>query len=143
MILNTGPERKPLGGDDNLIPLINVVFLMLIFFMVAGHITKSDKVKLMPPNSVSDTQSAEAEKVVLAATHDDQIYLDDQPITQDKLSAALTQAFEQSKAPEKFSVLVKVDADLPVEKLQALLKEVKAAGLTHVSLATRLIPEAH
>jgi biopolymer transport protein ExbD len=42
--------HKKNDSDDNLIPLINVVFLMLIFFMVAGQIQKSDAIKLQPPS---------------------------------------------------------------------------------------------
>ena len=39
------------GNDDNVIPLINIVFLMLIFFMLAGQITSTDLLNVMPPTS--------------------------------------------------------------------------------------------
>ena len=42
------------NGDDALIPLINIVFLMLIFFMVAGQISKSDAAFVSPPESISE-----------------------------------------------------------------------------------------
>ena len=34
------PRRGSLSGEDSLIPLINIVFLLLIFFMVAGQIAQ-------------------------------------------------------------------------------------------------------
>lgn len=36
------------SNDDHLIPLINVVFLMLIFFMLAGQIRASDGLPFFP-----------------------------------------------------------------------------------------------
>ena len=36
----------------NLIPLINIIFLMLIFFMLAGTITKIDPYKINVPESI-------------------------------------------------------------------------------------------
>ena len=36
----------------NLIPLINIIFLMLIFFMLAGTITKIDPYKIKIPESI-------------------------------------------------------------------------------------------
>ena len=35
-------QKRVFGNDDNLVPLINIIFLLLIFFMVAGNITASD-----------------------------------------------------------------------------------------------------
>ena len=37
------------SNEDHLIPLINVVFLMLIFFMLAGQIRASDGLPFVPP----------------------------------------------------------------------------------------------
>ena len=52
----TGQEapRKD-NSDDQLIPLINIVFLMLIFFMVAGQISEQDAQYIAPPESISET----------------------------------------------------------------------------------------
>lgn len=38
--MNVLPQQRRSNSDDNMIPLINIVFLLLIFFMVAGHIQK-------------------------------------------------------------------------------------------------------
>ncbi|GGO84127.1 hypothetical protein GCM10011348_29650 [Marinobacterium nitratireducens] len=66
-------------SDDNLIPLINVVFLMLIFFMVAGQISRSDAVRIVPPASISDKRTA-AENPVEVLIADAQLYLDNEAV---------------------------------------------------------------
>ena len=61
----TGQEapRKD-NTDDQLIPLINIVFLMLIFFMVAGQISEQDAQFIAPPESISEAPTdADAPRV--------------------------------------------------------------------------------
>lgn len=128
--------HKKNDGDDNLIPLINVVFLMLIFFMVAGQIQKSDAIKLQPPSSVSEIPHTEDRATILVDMSGD-LYLDNQLVDEDGLKAGLDAAFAKSETPDEFSVLVKVDSTLPVNRLQNVLKLVKSVGLMKVSLATR------
>jgi biopolymer transport protein ExbD len=129
------------SGDDNLIPLINVVFLMLIFFMVAGQIQRSDAVKLEPPQSVSETPHID-EKVTVLVDLTGALYLENNPVSDDAFVTELNQLFETAKDQKAFMVLVKVDNSLPVTRLQEVLKLIKSAGLMKVSLATRLTPTA-
>ena len=140
MRLSYLPSRKREANDDNLIPLINVVFLMLIFFMVAGQIQRSDVAKVQPPASLSDVRQVE-EGITLIVTADGMLYLDNQSVDEAVLATALLSVFSQSANPEAFVVLVKVDADLPVDVLQTVLQQVKATGVVRVSLATQRAKE--
>lgn len=138
MRLSYQPSRKRAANDDNLIPLINVVFLMLIFFMVAGQIQRSDAANVQPPASFSDVRQVE-EGITLIVTTDGRLYLDNQDVDDAGLAAGLLAAFSQSTNPEAFVVLVKADADLPVDVLQTVLQQVKTTGVVRVSLATRRV----
>ncbi|MAR00087.1 MAG: biopolymer transporter ExbD [Oceanospirillaceae bacterium] len=53
------PTRRRTSGDDNLIPLINIVFLLLIFFMVAGRIQQQPDASLQVPagSAAAEAQS--------------------------------------------------------------------------------------
>ncbi|MFC6669841.1 ExbD/TolR family protein [Marinobacterium aestuariivivens] len=134
-------NRSRPAGDDNLIPLINVVFLMLIFFMVAGQISRSDALRILPPASISETRTAD-ENRALVLIADKLLYLDDEAVTLDSLGDSLARKFEQAEVPEDFSVLVKAEASTPVDELQAVLRQIRSAGLMKVSLATRLRGES-
>jgi len=132
-------HKKP-NQDDNLIPLINIVFLMLIFFMVAGHISQSDAIKVQPPTSVSDNQEQLEPLQIIVAT-DGQISVDNQLIDLSELVPFLNNKFEQAVDKTVFSLLVKVDANLAVENLQAVLADIKKTGIKRISLATQYVPE--
>jgi biopolymer transport protein ExbD len=44
---------RPKSDDERILPLINVVFLLLIFFMLAGKLASSDPFEIAPPRSDS------------------------------------------------------------------------------------------
>lgn len=128
-------HKKP-NQDDNLIPLINIVFLMLIFFMVAGHISESDPIQVQPPASVSDSQS-EVKPLTIVVSTEGEIAVGQEQVTKDTLSAVITQHFEQAADPQVFRLLVKVDANLAVEELQHILSLIKQTGIKRIALATQ------
>jgi biopolymer transport protein ExbD len=128
-------HKKP-NQDDNLIPLINIVFLMLIFFMVAGHISESDPIKVQPPGSVSE-QHSEVKPLTVVVSTDGQIAVGQQQVTEQELTAEINRQFETAEDPEAFRLLVKVDANLAVEKLQHVLSLIKQTGIKRIALATQ------
>ena len=136
MQLGKAIQHKKPNQDDNLIPLINIVFLMLIFFMVAGHISESDPIKVQPPGSVSE-QHSEVKPLTIVVSTDGQIAVGQEQVTEQELTAAINRQFEQAEDPEAFRLLVKVDANLAVEKLQHVLSLIKQTGIKRIALATQ------
>jgi len=136
----TPPSRNSISQqmDDNMIPLINVVFLMLIFFMAAGQIRKADPVDIVPPSSINEKQ-AESEANVVLVVKNDLLFADDEAILLDKLSVYLTTRFENSVSPETFWIQIKADGAMTVEALTPVFAQIKASGLTKVTLSTQLI----
>ncbi len=141
MIIDQGASKRSSNDEDNMIPLINVVFLMLIFFMIAGQISKSDPVKTMPPESVNDQRLTDSESIDLLVSPEGQIFLGDQLVTEDQLTEQLSQRADAVEDINQLTVRIKVDADLPVSELKPLLLKVREAGLVKASLITRLRAE--
>ena len=125
------------SSDDNLVPLINVVFLMLIFFMVAGQIRATDAVSIIPPDSLSEIKQDESPAKILVSTELG-IYLNGDKLNQDELSKRLKQLYLESQSQDDFLVQISADQDLPVARLQQVFKQVELAGLTRVYLVTKL-----
>jgi biopolymer transport protein ExbD len=128
-------HKKP-NQDDNLIPLINIVFLMLIFFMVAGHISESDPIQVQPPGSISE-QHSDVKPLTIVVSTEGLIAVGQDQVSEQELTAAITQHFEQGEDPQSFRLLVKVDANLAVEKLQHILSLIKQSGIKRIALATQ------
>lgn len=131
-------QRNRQGGDDGVIPLINVVFLMLIFFMVAGQIQKSDPIKITPPDSINERRADSKPNVLLVIGKEGDIYLNDDLVLLDQIEPRLTDLFDRAPAPDSFWVQIKADGDLNIETLRPIFSKVRASGLTKVSVATQL-----
>lgn len=128
--------RRVFNVNDNLVPLINIIFLLLIFFMIAGRIAVSDAVPVEPLQSATQVPQAEADVVLLVSVAGD-VYVESEPVDRDALVPLLQELLAQSDDPDQFRVQVKVDAFLPVEELKAVLSRVRSAGLLKVSLLTQ------
>ena len=126
------------SSDDNMVPLINVVFLMLVFFMVAGQIQKADPIAVIPPQSINDNRAATDPNIEIVLGADDSLYVDDKLFAVEDVQAYLEQQFTSAPNKDAFWVLIKADGAISLEKLRPVFNQVRLAGLTKVSLATQL-----
>lgn len=138
MILDTESNARADSNDDNLIPLINVVFLMLIFFMVAGHIEASDGIEVSPPASINE-EDAPVEKLKIVVSNQGALFVDSKPFSNEELTRHLRQYIDSFSEGEidKTLVELKADSQLTAEKLQDILMLIKSIGINRVSLVTQ------
>ncbi|MXW19510.1 MAG: biopolymer transporter ExbD [Gammaproteobacteria bacterium] len=121
-----------------MIPLINVVFLMLAFFMILGQIERSDAVRLDPPDSLSlEVRGDYAATLLITAQQS--LYLNDRPLRREQLAGEIRRILEAAADPQSVRVLVKADATLPATELRQVLARLRTAGLLRVSLATEAL----
>lgn len=138
MILNNSTVKRPKNDDDSLIPLINIVFLMLIFFIVAGQIQPSDGAKVEPANSISEAELA-PERLKIVITEDDQLFIDGAQVPQEAFARHLSDYLEtlSSEQKENAAVVIKADGNLSVDHMQGYVKTIKTSGIAHISLMTQ------
>ncbi|MBK1850522.1 biopolymer transporter ExbD [Marinobacter sp. 1-4A] len=136
MRISPPTERRGFSVNDNLVPLINIIFLLLIFFMIAGRIAVSDVVPVEALRSSAQTPQTEADLVLLVSVVGD-VYVDSEQIGDDALVTLLQERLVRAHDPNRFRIQIKVDALLPVEELKAVLSRVRSAGVLKVSLLTQ------
>lgn len=130
------PRRRPADEDQRILPLINVVFLLLVFFMVAGQLTKTDAVKIEPPLSDSKKEVAEPPLQILIAA-DGRIVLGGTVIAPEALSGKLSTLLNaHGGTAHGGTVHVKADGAVDAVTVIAVLDRIKAAGATQVNLLT-------
>jgi biopolymer transport protein ExbD len=118
-------------SEANLIPLINVVFLLLIFFMLAGRLAPTELIALAPPRSDSP-QSARAAPLVLLVDRTGQISLDGELLDDTTLTARVAEILADGPP----HIQVKADATLEALRLVDLLEQLRAAGAEDIDLLT-------
>jgi biopolymer transport protein ExbD len=120
--------RKKVVTSMNIAPLIDVVFLLLIFFMLSSHFVTEPGIKITLPVSVTATVHREKETAVFIA-EDNTLYLDGKQVDMDDFASKLKDKVAQA---EKKTVIIKadkkVDLGLAVQVMD-IAKQAEASGL--------------
>lgn len=127
MVLPT--PKRPRRTEDNILPLINIVFLLLIFFMLAGALHTRPPFTLTPPET-AHADDSELEPDLLSIAADGRMALGSVAISRDELSVRL-----EGWNPG-LPLQIKADAALPARELTQLLTDLRAAGVAEVRLLT-------
>lgn len=125
------PTKKP--REENLIPLINVVFLMLIFFLVAASL-RQFQARGVKPVIADDMATSESTHKPLLINADGKITLDGDLIDEQDLKKTLLQmAGRQSLA----TVFIVADRNLPASMFVDVLQAAKSAGVKNIRLVAQ------
>lgn len=124
---------RPRDDDARVLPLINVVFLLLIFFMLAGALAPADPFRVEPPLSLSEAPPPPEPRVLLVGP-DGRLALDGEPLDEATLLQRLGEGLEPgAPLPE---LHIKADATLEALQIVGLLETLRSTGLRHVRLLT-------
>jgi len=124
--------RKLISTELNIAPLIDVVFLLLIFFMLTSTIMEQESIEINLPSS-DRSESSTSDFTIISISKDSTIYLNGEVIEMARLKKALESSF--SEGSEK-SVVLRSDSDLPVQSLVEMMDLISSAGGENISLAT-------
>jgi len=119
----------------NLTPLIDVVFLLLIFFMVSTTFDTTAQLKIKLPEA-STTQAPEtAQQINLMIDGKGNFFVNSRELTNNR-SATLKAALERSLSNGMTAVVIQSDAASPVQSLVTAMDVVGQLGFSQVSIAT-------
>lgn len=124
--------RPARTSEEGIIPLINIVFLMLIFFMVVGRISAADLFDVSPPRSASETPAGGHELVVLLSAGG-RLALDGAEVSKHALAAA---AAEKIRASSDLTVRLKADGGAEARDVVAVMEILRKAGAEKLVLFT-------
>lgn len=123
---------RPRNDEERILPLINVVFLLLIFFMLAGRIAASDPFDITPPRSASESQAGPRDMLVLV-DGEGRLALDGEVM--DKARLAETVA-ERVMGQEQVRVRLKADSRVEAAGVVAVMEILREAGVERLKLLT-------
>ena len=134
--MNFRPDRKEDNVDINLTPLIDVVFLLLIFFMVSTTFDRHAKLKVQLPEASAKMQQMQEEPIVLSIDASGKYYINDRQVVNTKLDT-LKRALRKSVGDKKDVALVlRADAKTPHQSVVRAMDAASQLGLTRLSIAT-------
>ena len=126
------PEEE---ASINLTSLIDVVFLLLIFFMVSTTFDTTSQLKIKLPEASENKQSKDQRELSIVIDVEGRFFLNSRELASQKsgaLSAAIQRALDGNDRP----IIIQSDAKSPVQSLVTAMDVVGRLGLTQVSIAT-------
>lgn len=143
-MLNNRPSpfasaHQRVSDDSNMIPLINIVFLMLIFFMVAGKITAKDAAQFDAPQSLAKTAPATHEQSIILDA-DGSLWLDNKSFGAINTLSQDDWVEVENQLGAAKNIIFKADANLPASLMDPLLKRLRASDTSNIQLAVQAAP---
>lgn len=125
--------RETKQPDLNIIPMIDIMFFLLVFFMLSTMYMVEQKT--IPVNLPQATSATIDNKTNFTVTlkDDGSIYLEDQ---QTDIQALLMQATKEQKNNPSFAIIIRADKDINYDKVVSFIDTLKKAGITRFGLAT-------
>ncbi len=137
MILKPTNKTSQSNPDAGVIPLINVVFLLLVFFMVAGQIQISDPVELEPARSQEPQVQEHPPLATLFIDQQGLLFLEQSPISLEQLTSELSGLYQASEAAEQSWLQIKTDARTQVQQLRPVFQAIRESGMTQIHLGVQ------
>ncbi len=125
---------RKISRIPNLTPLIDIVFLLLIFFMLTAHFVQDEAIEIDLPEASSAEQFNENKIVRISIDKNNRIFLDDEPVELIDLEPELKSAL---KSRENKSVQIRGDNDSGLGIAVSVLDMARRAGATDVDIITK------
>jgi biopolymer transport protein ExbD len=125
--------RNKINAEFNMSSMTDIVFLLLIFFMIAvTTMTTTNALDLVLPKS--DGQANEIENVAVSITEESEFYMDKQKYSEEELEGALKNALQGQKEP---NIVLNVAKGVPIENAVKVMdiayrNNFKKIGRAHV-----------
>jgi len=122
----------------DLTPMIDVVFQLIIFFMVTSHLGELRRTPIDLPREEGAGRDVEQDAAMIIDIDQDGRYLSEsRVVTLDELGRTARGGLERVEDPAQFDVLVRPDKDTPAAYLDRLLTRLAGAGVVRWKMGTR------
>ena len=117
-------------GMIDLTPMVNVFFLLFVFFLFTSSFIFQPGIKVSLPKAVT-SEVMQLDNVTITVTENDKIYLEDRQITREELVGRL-----KILAKEKMGLLIRADSRAPLGRIVEIWDACRAEGISQINIAT-------
>ncbi|MEZ6002137.1 ExbD/TolR family protein [Hyphomonas sp.] len=133
-------KRQSLAGsgaedDVNLTPMLDVVFILLIFFIVTAQFIKEPGVAIIRPD-VDNKADAKPLAILIAINEDSEIYIDKKLISPEEVGFTIKQMREDNPRGE---IVVQADVNSAAETLVDVMETInRLDGATAINISAKI-----
>lgn len=121
----------------NLTPLIDIVFLLLIFFMVSTTFTKETHLSLDLPEASGEERAVESKVIEVIIDANGQYVINDRSLVSTQLDVIMAALQEISGGNNQLPLVITADAKTPHQSVISAMDAAGQLGFTQLSLTTK------
>jgi biopolymer transport protein ExbD len=120
------------NSDIDMTPMLDIVFIMLIFFIVTASFIKESGIEVNRP-SAATSEANETAHIVVSIKSDGEIWIDKRPVDVRAVRANVLRLHIENPLG---SVIIAADRDTKTHVLVAVLDQIRQAGIPNPAIAT-------
>ena len=128
-------DRRKSESEVNLTPMLDVVFIMLIFFIVTASFVKESGIEITRPGAATAVRK-ERGNILIAITANDQIWMNRRQVDPRALRANIERMHAENP---QGSVVIQADKAAKTGLLVQVMDAARSAGVKEVSLAADIV----
>ena len=121
--------KNKISNDENLLPLVNIIFLLLIFFMLAGVIAKQKEMYDVDLATAVIDEYADEDNEIIFIKSDNTIIFNDVAITSESLGDKLENLKDKN-------IIIAADKNISTNTLNKVLIKLNKNQISNVRLLT-------
>ncbi len=130
-------RRKPRENVEiNLASLLDVVFILLLFFVVSTTFTRETQMKVVLPEAASGAAVEEAAAREIEIAADGQISLNNQLLARSDLATLMTALQQASGGDNRKPLVISADAKTPHQAVVIAMDAAGKLGFTQLRITT-------
>lgn len=130
-------RQRPDEGGINLTPLIDVVFLLLIFFMVSTTFTKETHIKLDLPQAEGEAGAEPRDNIEVVVSADGRYRVNELALASADIGDLMAAMERASGGNTDLPVVITGDANAPHQAVITAMDAAGRMGFVHLSLTAR------
>lgn len=128
--------------DVNITPLIDIVFLLLIFFMVSTTFERESEIDVTLPEATIDAPQEKTEVIEITISSDGVFYINGKRVINKQVSTLKQALLKVADGREDPPIIISADAKATHQSVVAVMDAARQLGFIHLSFATSQISES-
>jgi biopolymer transport protein ExbD len=120
----------------NITPLIDVVFLLLIFFMVSTSFTRETQIELELPKATGNQLEVANKVVEISIDAEGNFYINKKPLINSQLTTIRRAILKESEGDISLPLIISADAKSPYQAVISAMDAAGQEGFSNIKMAT-------
>ncbi|HEB93290.1 MAG TPA: biopolymer transporter ExbD [Gammaproteobacteria bacterium] len=133
--MNIGSGRKE-ELDVNITPLIDVVFLLLIFFMVSTTFERESEIEIVLPQAAANVAPADDFSLEVIVDAEGTFYVNGKRVINTKIETLKKAMQEMAGERKDPPIILSADAQTPHQAVITVMDAARQLGFVHLNFAT-------